>query len=78
MSEIENHKWSDTSVCGVVDERESLSVRIYEDVNCVEISKDDAIAIAKHFGLIQTDEQVAELDERRKASKEYLEGLEDK
>ena len=62
MTDITEHKWYDMQIVGSCDNQEEGDIQINtEDSLSVHFNKRDAIAIAKHFGLL--DSLQARIDE---------------
>lgn len=53
MTNITEHKWSDDSVMDAQPYTESINIGLHMGCGSIDINKSDAIAIAKHFGLIK-------------------------
>lgn len=57
MTDITKHKWFDCAVKGVeLIKSDYLVIRSLEEVSSTMLNKSDAIAIAKHFGVLDVEE----------------------
>ena len=61
---LKNHSWKDQDIEGVninIGDSENIELLIVEGVSEVVLSKDDALAIARHFGLFNSDVLINEM-----------------
>ena len=53
MFDITKHEWYDSGILEVYEDEPNLSLSFDYDTPSLTLNKDDAIAIARHFGLIE-------------------------
>ena len=59
---LKNHKFKDQDIEGVtIDDDETIELLIDKGVEAIILSKDDALAMARHFGLFDSDVLVNEM-----------------